>query len=118
MGLRRFVERITKPVEELDRERLAEFCEGLGVTPLDRLPQRRPVRFAGEVSAVRVVPRAGAPALEVTVRDGHGAITLVFLGRDRIGGLTTGRRLVAEGVVTSHGPDRLVYNPWYRLLPR
>jgi len=118
MGLRKLVERVTKPVEELDRERLAEFCDGLRVTPLDRLPLRTPVRFAGEVSAVRVVPRAGAPALEVTLRDGHGTVTVVFLGRERIGGLVTGRRLLAEGVVTLHGPDRLVYNPWYRLLPR
>ena len=31
---------------------------------------------------------------------------------------TLTRRLVAEGVVVPQGPLHLVYNPWYRLLPR
>jgi hypothetical protein len=118
MPLRKLVERITKPVEESDRERLEAYVDALGVTPLDDLPTRVPVEFAGEISAVRLVPRAGAPALEVTIKDGRGSVVAVFLGRHSIAGMTPGRRLVAEGVVVPQGPSRLVYNPWYRFLPR
>jgi hypothetical protein len=118
MPLRKLVDRITQPTEDRDREQLAAFVDGLDVLPMDALPTRVPVRFGGEVSAIRLVPRAGAAALEVTVKDGRGGVVLVFLGRHTIAGMTPGRRLVAEGVIVPHGPQRLVYNPWYRFLSR
>jgi hypothetical protein len=119
MPLRKLVDRITKSVEDSDREQLAAFCDDLeGITHLDELPFRVPVRFGGEILAVRIVPRAGAPALEVTVSDGRGSVIAVFLGRRKIAGMSPGRRLIAEGVVVPRGPERLVYNPWYRFIPR
>ena len=119
MPLRKLVDRVTKSVEDRDREQLAAFCADLeGLTPLDQLPLRVPVRFAGEINAVRIVPRAGAPALEVTVTDGRGSVIAVFLGRRQIAGMSPGRRLLGEGVVVARGPERLVYNPWYRFLPK
>ena len=118
MALRKLVDSIRKPVEVLDREQLAAFCEGLDVTPLDQLPLRVPIKIAGEISAIRLVPRAGAPALEVTIGDGHGRAVAVFLGRRTIPGMTPGRRLMAEGVAVPHGPMRAIYNPRYRFLPR
>lgn len=118
MPLRKLVDRLTKPVEDVDRESLAEFCDALGVTRLDEVPQRVPVRFAGEITAVRIVPRAGADALEVTVSDGRGSVVLVFLGRRKIAAMSPGRRIMADGVVVARGPERLVYNPWYTFLPR
>jgi hypothetical protein len=119
MPLRKLVDRVTKGVEESDREALAAFCDDLdGLVHLDRLPLRVPVRFGGEITSVRIVPRAGAPALEVTVSDGRGSVVAVFLGRRKIAAMKPGRRLIAEGVATARGPERLVYNPWYRFLPR
>jgi len=118
VALRNLVGRITKSVEESDREELATFVEALGLEPLDSLPLRVPVRFGGEISAIRLVPRAGAPALEVTVKDGRGAVVAVFLGRHSIAGMTPGRRLAAEGTVVPQGIRHVVYNPSYRLLPR
>ena len=50
MALRKLVDSIRKPVEVLDREQLAAFCEGLDVTPLDELPLRVPIKIAGEIS--------------------------------------------------------------------
>lgn len=117
MALRKMVERLRTPVEELDRKALAEYCGSLGVTPLDDVEPRRPVRAAGEVRAVRIVPRAGAAAVEATISDGRGSITAVFLGRRKVGGVTPGRRLVVEGVVAVEGARAMVYNPVYRLLP-
>jgi hypothetical protein len=119
MPLRKLVDRLTKTVEDADRENLAAFCDTFGdVTHLDQLPLRVPVRFAGEITAVRIVPRAGADALEVTVSDGRGSVIAVFLGRRRIAAMSPGKRILAEGVAVARGPERLVYNPWYRFLAR
>lgn len=116
MALRKVVERLTKPVEEQDREALAEFCRRLGVTTMDKVADRVPTRVGGEVRTVRIVPRAGAPALEVTVTDGRGSVTAVFLGRRKIAGMSPGRRLILEGVPCPDGARHLVFNPEYELL--
>ena len=117
MALRKMVERLRTSVEELDRQKLSEYCSTLGTTPLDAIEPRRPIRAAGEVRTVRIVPRAGAAALEATVSDGRGSITAVFLGRRKVAGITPGRKVVIEGVVGVEGTQKLVYNPVYRLLP-
>jgi hypothetical protein len=109
--------RFTAPIEELDAEHLAEFCSTLGLTRTGDVEPRQRVRLGGEVRSVRVVPRAGAPALEVTVSDGEGTATAVFLGRRSIAGITTGRKMTFEGIVGRDGGRNLVYNPLYTLLP-
>ncbi len=121
MALRKFVEKFTKPVDEQDREQLESWCAARGGAPLDALELRRPVQIVGEVRSVRIVPRAGAASLEATVQDGRGTVTAVFLGRRKITGLSPGRRVRLEGVVTNHrnansASDRMVYNPVYQLL--
>jgi hypothetical protein len=117
MPLRDVVNRLTKPVEELDRQKLATFCGQLGVTMIGDVTLRHPARVAGEVKAVRIVPRAGAPALEVTVGDGHHSLTAVFLGRRKIPGMSPGRRLVLDGVPGKDHNQVVVYNPKYQFLP-
>lgn len=109
--------RLTAPIEELDREQLSEYCASLGLTKTTEVVPRQRVRLGGEVKSVRVVPRAGAPALEVTVSDGSGTATAVFLGRRAIAGITPGRKMTFEGVAAKNGPRTLVFNPIYTLLP-
>lgn len=116
MALRKLVDRFTKPVEELDRQDLTEFCDRLQATPIDAVESRRPVRIAGEVRSVRIVPRAGADALEVTVNDGRASVVGVFLGRRKIVGISPGRKVIFEGVVVPSGKARQIYNPIYTLL--
>jgi RecG-like helicase len=117
-ALKKLVERLTKPVEDLDRERLVEFCDTQsGVRRCDELEPRALARVAGEVQSVRIVPRAGAPSLEVAVTDGRGQVTAVFFGRRKLAGLSPGRKLLVEGVVSSQGGRRFMYNPVYELLP-
>jgi hypothetical protein len=116
VALRKFVDKLTKPVEELDRQELTEFCNRLHTTPIDQIEPRHPARVAGEVRSVRIVPRAGADALEVTVSDGRAQVTGVFLGRRKIAGLSPGRKVVLEGVVLPNGKQRQIYNPTYTLL--
>jgi len=74
------------------------------------------VRVGGEVRSVRIVPRAGAAALEVTVSDGRGSVVGVFLGRRKIAGLSPGRKVAFEGVAARDGKRYLVFNPIYELL--
>jgi hypothetical protein len=116
LAFRKVVDRLTKPVEELDREALCRFCDELGATAMNEITPRAPVRVAGEVRAVRIVPRAGAPATEVTVSDCRGAVVAVFLGRRKIAGMSPGRHLVLSGVVGRDGNRFIVYNPEYTLL--
>ena len=113
MALRKFVDRLTKPTEQVDRERLEQWCTSTGCPALDELEVRKPVRVGGEVRSIRIVPRAGADALEATITDGHGVLTAVFLGRRKILGISPGRRVFLEGVVTKDGPMRVMYNPLY-----
>ena len=116
MAFRKMVERLTKPVEELDRQDLESWCNSVQSTPIDRVAARQPARVAGEVRSVRIVPRAGADALEITVNDGRASVTGVFLGRRKILGISPGRRIVLEGVVTTDDHQRVIYNPMYTLL--
>lgn len=116
MAFRKMVDRLTKPVEELDREQLTAFCDAQLLEAMDTVAARNRVRVGGEVRSVRIVPRAGAPALEITVTDGRGSIVGVFLGRRKIAGLSPGRRVAFEGVAARDGKRFLVYNPAYELL--
>ncbi len=116
MAFKKMVERLTKPTEEIDREHLTQFCDARLLAPMDALEPRHPVRVGGEVRSVRIVPRAGAPALEVTVSDGRASVVAVFLGRRKIAGLSPGRKVALEGVVARNGKRSLLTNPSYELL--
>lgn len=114
---KRAVRRFSTPVEELDRERLVAFCDECALTPMTDIVPRTHVRVGGEVRSVRLVPRSGAPALEVTISDGRGAATAVFLGRKKIAGVVPGRHLAVEGVAGRSGNRFLLLNPLYTLFP-
>ena len=116
MAFRRMFERLRAPIEDLDRAALQEWASDQGTTPIAEVVTRRPTCVAGEASSVRIVPRAGSPSLEVTVTDGTGFATGVFLGRRRIAGLTPGRRLRFEGVASRKGRIVEIFNPRYDIL--
>jgi len=117
VALKKALKKLTTSVEEQDRENLEELCNALGLTPMTEIMPRANVRVGGEVRSVRIVPRAGAPALEVTISDGRSTATAVFMGRKKIAGITPGRHLVVEGVAGLHGTRSLIFNPVYTLLP-
>ena len=118
MALKNLVSKLTKPVEEHDREKLVEFCSQLeGCCAIDEIQPRTVARCVGEISSVRIVPRAGAPSLEVALTDGRGTVTAVFFGRKKIAGVSPGRRLVVEGMVAPLNNRAFMYNPVYELLP-
>jgi len=116
MPFKKMVERLTKPTDEIDREQLAVFCDARLLAPMDTLVARQSVRVGGEIRSVRIVPRAGAPALEVTVSDGRGSVVAVFLGRRKIAGLSPGRKVALQGVVAQAATRATITNPAYELL--
>ena len=115
MAFRKIVDRLTTPTEELDRRDLEAWRVVQAATPIDEIHLRTPVRVAGAVSSVRIVPRAGADAVEITVQDGTGSVTAVFLGRRKIQGIAPGRRIEIEGVVGRSAGRSILYNPIYKL---
>ncbi len=115
VGVRSAFKKLTTPVEELDRVRRQTGCTEMGATPIDEVRPRAIERVAGEVSSVRIVPRAGAPSLEVSIDDGHGRATAIFFGRKHLSGLAPGRTVIFEGRVQEVAHRVVLYNPAYEL---
>ena len=107
--------RLTQTTEELHAESLKARFEDPSCSPIGEAGDRGPVRIRGEVAALQVVPRAGAPSLEATVDDGTGRAVAVFTGRKRIGGLDPGRPVLIEGMARRERGRLLLMNPSYTL---
>ncbi|CUR54779.1 Nucleic acid binding, OB-fold, tRNA/helicase-type [metagenome] len=78
-------------------------------------PDRERVRLRGTLRTVTLSPRGGAPALEAELFDGTGVITVIWLGRRRIGGISPGSSVQIEGRIGVHDKSRVMYNPRYEL---
>jgi RecG-like helicase len=111
-ALRRWLARLN----ETDEERLAaETRAWAGSIPgsirIAEASRRQPVRIAGVIRRITVLPMEGAESLEALISDGTGEVTVVFMGRRGIGGLSLGSRIVVDGVIADrHGEPRMV-NP-------
>jgi hypothetical protein len=116
MAIRQILQHLRTPIEQLDREALRAWTSAMEVTPIADVVPRKPVRICGEISSVRILPRAGSPSLQVTVTDGTAFASAVFLGRRRIRGLTPGRRISLEGVAAQVGRVFELLNPRYEFL--
>lgn len=116
MGLREVRRRLTASTEELHHESLRGLWDAHDTVPIEAVADRRRVRIGGEVQSVQVVPRAGAPSLEVSVHDGTARAVARFTGRRSIGGIAPGRRLVLEGMARHELGHVVLLNPSYTLL--
>jgi hypothetical protein len=88
-----------------------------GTQPIATLRWRTRARVAGRVKTIRVQPLSEVPTIECVVVDGSGeAITFVFLGRRSIGGLRSGTRMIAEGMVGKHKGKLAMINPSYEVV--
>jgi len=88
-----------------------------GHTPIAEAPMRERVRLRGTLRTVTLRPRGGVPALEAELYDGSGVITVVWLGRRRISGISPGRSMEIQGRIGAHDGVRIMYNPRYELMP-
>ena len=114
--LQRALRRFTSSNAELESEDLQRTVREEGAVPIKTCEDRQRVQLTGTISTVTISPHGGQPALEVELRDGSGAVTLLWLGRREIPGIDPGRTLKVWGRISCHEGKRLMYNPRYELL--
>ena len=114
--LQRALRRMASSNAELESEELQQQVREAGAIPIQTCEDRQQVALTGTVATVTLNPRAGHPALEVELRDGSGAVSLVWLGRRQIPGIEAGRTIKVWGRISCHEGKRLLYNPRYELL--
>ena len=98
-------------------DELQEESHGHGATLVRDCQAGTPTTIAGRLRSVTLRPVANAPAVEAELYDGSGRLTLLFLGRRRIAGITPGRRVVVTGRPIERDGERYMVNPRYTLLP-
>lgn len=116
MTLRDRLQRLRADTVEIEQGRLAQRYVGKADTSIADAPLRQRTRIAGEITSIRVVPRAGCPSLEVSVNDGTGLAVAVFTGRRQIPGITPSRGVLLEGVPRQERNRIMLLNPSYTLL--
>src|ERR687894_1273244 len=114
--LQRALRRLTSSNADLESEDLQRTVRDEGSVPIRTCEDRQRVQLTGTICAVTVNPRRGHPALEVELRDGSGAVTLLWLGRREIPGIDPGRSIKVMGRISCHDGRRLLYNPRYELM--
>lgn len=113
----RLAERLAPSARTIEADELRSRFDALDTTSIADAPIAVRVRVGGTVRSLTLRCRSQVPALEVDLYDGSDALTLVFLGRRVIRGITPGRGLIASGRVTRRGTTLVMYNPTYELLP-
>ncbi len=112
--LRRSLSRWANSSDQHARE-LRRTVRESGLESISEAPDRTTVRLSGSLRTVTLRPRGGVPALEAELFDGSGALTLVWLGRRQITGISPGRQLVVVGRIGVQDGVRVMYNPRYEL---
>jgi hypothetical protein len=101
---RGFLARLFQRFTETDEERLAaetrEWArEMAGCASIAEAPSRRRVRLAGVVRRITVRPVEGGESVEAVLSDGTGEVSVQWMGRRSIPGMSLGTRIVVEGVL-------------------
>ncbi len=99
--------RLVGSVAEADARRLQRRFNGVEMSRIAEVEDRRPARFGGEVRS----QQRSAPGTST------GSAVAVFTGRSRIFGIEAGRPILFEGVARRERGQLIVYNPAYTLLP-
>lgn len=102
--------------QELAAQERQRVVEESGATRISAARDRERVTLRGFVTALTMEPRGGTPWLEATFSDGSEAITLIWMGRREIPGVTAGREMTIEGRVLMVDGERRMYNPRYNLV--
>lgn len=109
-------DRFRRSRQDIEAEDSRSLVRDLEATPIAEVTSRARCRVAGEVRAVTYPAHGATPSFAARLDDGTGSLLLVFLGREQVPGVTAGRRLVAEGMVTEIDGLTAIYNPKLELL--
>ena len=115
--LRRVLHRVTASNEDLADDDLQRSSISAGVSTIAEARMRSRASLQGRIEVLTLNPRGTNRWLEAELRDGTGAVTLIWMGRRRIPGLRAGRRISVEGMITEADGRRVIYNPRYTVLP-
>src|SRR3990172_8188552 len=110
-----FLERFRRRLTETDEQRLAsEVQEWASRVPgsvrIASCAGRTRVKLAGVVKRITVTPIQGSESLEAVISDGTGEVSVVWMGRRSIPGLTLGTHVVVEGMVADEHAGRRMVN--------
>lgn len=113
--LRRSISKWANPDDGYARDMRRTYV-GSGSVSIAEAPDRELVTLRGTIRTVTVRPRGGVPALEAELFDGSGVLTIVWLGRRQIAGITPGRSIQVRARIGVHDGHRIIYNPRYQLM--
>lgn len=114
MGLfSRTLERLSTEQQEVGE--LKHDATQAGCQLIASQSDRSMVMIHGVLRSVTLRPVDGVTALEAEIYDGSDKVTLIWLGRRRIEGVSVGRQLTAHGRIGMRGTERVLYNPRYEL---
>lgn len=113
-----YLKSLTADQADIDSANLRDSVELIGASAASQCVVGEWVKVRGTIRAMRVRPQISVPMVEAELWDGTGYITLLWLGRREIKGVTPGRTLLINGRI-SRGPKMqpAIYNPRYELLP-
>ena len=101
---------------ELESEERQKIVESAGATRISELSDRQWASLRGSIVVLTMKPRSGTPWLEAEFEDGSGTVTLIWMGRRAIPGISAGRELMVSGRVSYVDGQRRLYNPYYELV--
>jgi len=111
-GIRRFFHRMAESDKQRLREEIQAWASHIpGTATIGDAPIRTPVKLAGVVKRITVHPEHGLEALEALLTDGTGEVSVLWMGRRSIPGLTLGTKVVVQGVVGEQRQGRRMVNP-------
>jgi hypothetical protein len=118
MTRRRMVDRLTETDEDRLAAEIREWADTIpGSVRIQEAPERQRVKLAGAVRRITIRPVKGFEGMRLLLFDGSGEVSVLFLGRRSIPGLTLGSRLVVEGVLGREGGARQLVNPSFEFVP-
>ncbi|ONM47731.1 OB-fold nucleic acid binding domain-containing protein [Nocardia donostiensis] len=112
---RRLGRRLTEDIDQLDAEELAETADASGACLASECRRGDEATMLGRLRSVEACPQSAGASVQAEFFDGTDAITLVWIGRRRIPGIETGRRIMVRGRVGDRDGRKVIYNPYYEL---
>ncbi|NLU81370.1 OB-fold nucleic acid binding domain-containing protein [Rhodococcus sp. HNM0569] len=113
--LRRITRRLTEDVQDRDAQEMADESLASGASHACDCRRGDEVTMLGRLRSVETPPKGGNPSVEADFFDGTDEIRLVWIGRRRIPGIETGKRLLVRGRVGERDGRKVVFNPYYEL---
>jgi RecG-like helicase len=111
---RRFFRRMAESDEQRYAEEILAWSAKVpGSVRIAEAQPRSRVKLAGVVRRITVRPLEGHESLEAIVFDGTGEVTVMWMGRRAIRGLSLGTRVIVEGLLAEQRSERRLVNPTF-----